>query len=278
MHIKRLIKNNKGDTIVEVLISIAIMSLVLTISYALSNRNSQYIQQSQERGEAQKISEEQLELLRSYLTPTTPWVAAYKCFDDATQQPTADANKCYKGVKDSGVGRYNVRIVPPNAANPNTYTVTASWDSLTSTSPKQTLELAYKLPVTALVPAPAPLCSDGADNDGDGKIDLADPGCSSAADNDEYNPPPPACSDGADNDGDGKIDLADPGCSSAADNDEYNPPPPQCRDGADNDSDNLIDDQDPGCHSDGDRFNPYTYDENFNDESRCSFAYKSLCL
>ena len=34
-------------------------------------------------------------------------------------------------------------------------------------------------------------------------------------------PPPPQCSDGADNDGDGKIDYpADPGCSSAADNDE----------------------------------------------------------
>ena len=39
-------------------------------------------------------------------------------------------------------------------------------------------------------------------------------------------PPQPACSDGIDNDGDGKIDYpADPGCSSATDNDETNPPP-----------------------------------------------------
>jgi hypothetical protein len=41
-------------------------------------------------------------------------------------------------------------------------------------------------------------------------------------------PPPPsvACADGLDNDADGKIDLADPGCVDAADNDETDPPPP----------------------------------------------------
>jgi hypothetical protein len=39
-------------------------------------------------------------------------------------------------------------------------------------------------------PPPLPQCSDLADNDGDGKIDLADPGCSSATDNDETNAPP----------------------------------------------------------------------------------------
>lgn len=35
-------------------------------------------------------------------------------------------------------------------------------------------------------------------------------------------PLPPQCSDDIDNDGDGKIDLADPGCSSAQDNSEFN--------------------------------------------------------
>jgi len=43
-------------------------------------------------------------------------------------------------------------------------------------------------------------------------------------------PPPPAaaCADGLDNDGDGKVDLADPGCSSSTDTDETDPvtPPP----------------------------------------------------
>ena len=40
-------------------------------------------------------------------------------------------------------------------------------------------------------------------------------------------PPPPAaqCADGADNDGDGMVDLNDPGCTDAADNDETNASP-----------------------------------------------------
>ncbi len=83
-------------------------------------------------------------------------------------------------------------------------------------------------------PPPTPQCSDGVDNDGDGKFDHpADPGCSTADDDDEAStaPPPPRppakCADGQDNDGDGKTDHpADPGCSTADDNDETNPPAP----------------------------------------------------
>jgi hypothetical protein len=42
------------------------------------------------------------------------------------------------------------------------------------------------------LPTPAPRCSDGADNDLDGLTDWpADPGCESAADDDESDPPPP---------------------------------------------------------------------------------------
>lgn len=45
---------------------------------------------------------------------------------------------------------------------------------------------------------------------------------------DDPPPPPPLaqCEDGLDNDGDGLVDLADPGCSSASDDDEFNEPPP----------------------------------------------------
>ena len=38
--------------------------------------------------------------------------------------------------------------------------------------------------------------------------------------------PPAACSNQKDDDGDGQVDLADPGCSGADDGDEYNAPPP----------------------------------------------------
>ena len=128
-------------------------------------------------------------------------------------------------------------------------------------------------------PPPPPTsykCSNGQDDDGDGKIDYpADPGCTSSTDNDEFNapapppPPPPTykCSNGQDDDGDGKIDYpADPGCTSSTDNDEFNapapppPPPPtyNCSNGQDDDGDGKIDyPADPGCTSstDNDEFN-----------------------
>lgn len=78
-------------------------------------------------------------------------------------------------------------------------------------------------------PPPVPACMNGTDDDGDGLIDAADPGCHTdgdatnmgsymTGDTSEGDPLPPEntlalCSDGIDNDGDGAIDLADTGCS-----------------------------------------------------------------
>ncbi len=98
-----------------------------------------------------------------------------------------------------------------------------------------------------------PQCNNGLDDDGDGLVDLADPGCVDSSDDNETDPVVlPACSDGIDNDGDGLIDMADPDCSSPDDNDEAHTP--QCADGFDNDGDGLVDLADPGCvsHADDD--------------------------
>jgi hypothetical protein len=96
-------------------------------------------------------------------------------------------------------------------------------------------------------------CSDGMDNDGDGKIDMADLGCADTSDNDETDIVT-QCSDGIDNDGDGLGDLADPDCTDASDDTEsgsigsggtvY-----ACSDGIDNDGDGKTDMADPGCSS-----------------------------
>jgi hypothetical protein len=175
MLIKKIIKNKQGDTIVEVLIGIAVLGFILSMSYALSNRDTQYIQQSQERGEAQKISEQQLELLRHFLTPDTDWNASgYLCFDEGnplasppiSPQPTTAANKCQKGTKDNigGIlqGRYRVRIQYDSPTK--TYTVNTTWSSLTS-APQQALAISYKLPASYLTPVGLlPECSDGIDN------------------------------------------------------------------------------------------------------------------
>jgi len=110
-----------------------------------------------------------------------------------------------------------------------------------------------------------PECNDGLDNDGDGVIDLADPGCSDVNDHTE-DPETTECQDGEDNDGDGLIDSGDPACHAGGifeglylptHNNEASATT-QCQDGIDNDNDGVCDfngcvidnitlSRDPGC-------------------------------
>jgi hypothetical protein len=96
-------------------------------------------------------------------------------------------------------------------------------------------------------------CSDGIDNDGDGLVDAADPGCHvgndinapfDPNDNDERNPAPGSGSAGEDDGGD-----------------------TECSDGRDNDGDGVIDADDPGCHTDGNANNPDSYDADDDSEA-----------
>jgi hypothetical protein len=65
---------------------------------------------------------------------------------------------------------------------------------------------------TTLWTQSVPACDDGHDNDGDGLVDGADPGCASSSDESEHDAAY-ECDDRLDNDADGKFDYpADPGC------------------------------------------------------------------
>ncbi len=55
----------KGDTIVEVLIAIAVVSLVLGGAYSIANRSLASVRQAQEHAEALKIAESQVEKLKT---------------------------------------------------------------------------------------------------------------------------------------------------------------------------------------------------------------------
>lgn len=85
-----------------------------------------------------------------------------------------------------------------------------------------------------------PVCSNGMDDDGDGRVDLADSGCSSASGDSEV-PAIPECRNGIDDDGDGAIDVGgpnpDPGCNLA----QMQKEAPQCSDLTDNDGDGATD-------------------------------------
>jgi len=95
-----------------------------------------------------------------------------------------------------------------------------------------------------------PTCSDGLDDDGDGLTDYpADPGCSSANDDDERDAAL-VCDNGVDEDGDGLFDWpADPGCDDSLDTSEHSSSL-LCDDGLDNEGDGFTDfPADPECTS-----------------------------
>jgi len=68
---KSFVRSSRGDTIVEVLICITIISLVLVISYATANRNYRTMLDAQEHSSAEKLLERQSEMLKSYNTLNT---------------------------------------------------------------------------------------------------------------------------------------------------------------------------------------------------------------
>lgn len=70
-------------------------------------------------------------------------------------------------------------------------------------------------------------CSDGIDNDGDGRTDwMQDQECRSDSMADTEGPSPTACANGRDDDGDGRVDGRDPGCArGASDTSEQDPAP-----------------------------------------------------
>jgi prepilin-type N-terminal cleavage/methylation domain-containing protein len=60
-------KNQKGDTIVEVLMALVIIGLAIGIAYGISTRSLKAARQAQERTEAVKIAEGQIERIKGSL-------------------------------------------------------------------------------------------------------------------------------------------------------------------------------------------------------------------
>lgn len=149
MKIKRL--NSRGDTIVEVLICIAVLALIVAAAYTLTGRNQLTSQQAQERSEALKLASTQLELLRAYAEENSLVALKGKHFclmsassvKELTTAPkvsvTADGATVYPAECQSGTGnRYKIAVWgyeisdDVNALNSDksVLAVTVRWDSV----------------------------------------------------------------------------------------------------------------------------------------------------
>ncbi|MBP9761629.1 type II secretion system protein [Candidatus Saccharibacteria bacterium] len=126
---RRVGRDQRGDTIVEVLIATAIISLVLVMAYATAAKNSRAAQETREYTQAAKIAERQVELLRvaARNKDTIPPDGGNTCYPKVTTEPTAGTGCTFEGIDGSGA-TYQVDIT--RAADTGAHIVTVQWDTL----------------------------------------------------------------------------------------------------------------------------------------------------
>lgn len=148
----------RGDTIVEVLISIAIVGIVLGGAYAVIDSNTRNNQAAGERTSAVKVAESQLELLRSYagsnsalptgnfcMYTTPPPASSVEVRDIPSPlllpSPTNGGYPSECTVDDGvAVDRYVAGI---HANGGNGFTVYVNWDGATGS--RSQVSIAYKV-------------------------------------------------------------------------------------------------------------------------------------
>jgi type II secretory pathway pseudopilin PulG len=140
--------NQRGDTIVEVLVAIGVLSLILGGAFVLTNRSLQGTRASQERLNATKLVETQLEHIKN-LAAT-----------DASQLTGAPANFCVNSsgavrpATDGGCHVTSDGTAAPAGFQPaynltvsrtgDTYKVKNTWDSITGDN-VESVEMSYRV-------------------------------------------------------------------------------------------------------------------------------------
>lgn len=136
----------RGDTIIEVLIAVAVLGAILGGSFAVASRSLNVSQQAQERSEATKVIESQLELLR--FNSATVVAGSYPtgfCFNQAVNPPSIQplnttpptsagsdglSTSTYTAIcqRNTGGGAtYNIGIFKQAGGAGNTFTIQVRW-------------------------------------------------------------------------------------------------------------------------------------------------------
>lgn len=159
----RLLRKQNGDTIVEVLIAMAVVSSVLGGAYAVANHTMANSRQAQEHSEALQIANKQIEYIAYHSangdggTLNTP-TPTYKCLSQADGQVVDQGGMNAQSISKSKTNRlpqanYAPQCVTSTAVpyyvaytyNPTSrvYAVYVTWESVTGSGNDQ-LRVLYK--------------------------------------------------------------------------------------------------------------------------------------
>jgi prepilin-type N-terminal cleavage/methylation domain-containing protein len=141
MSIKRKILGSRGDTIVEVLIAIAILSLVLAGAYQTATASYKNIVDSQQRIQALDVAQTQVEDLRTQAATNSfrPYINTNSCFQISANPinnnvPTAySSNPSPSGTcvsQNIYLSEISFVAASPDAPGVNEYKITVTWPSV----------------------------------------------------------------------------------------------------------------------------------------------------
>jgi prepilin-type N-terminal cleavage/methylation domain-containing protein len=143
--------SQRGDTIIEVLISIAVVSLILGGAFATTRRSQEGVRDSQEHAQALKLLESQLEQVRADATKTGDIFAAGTPFCMYGNTPVstsgATASTCVQngsGQPSSAEPAYSLSITRNTSSGGFLFTIQAQWDSVTGDGKAQE-QMVYRL-------------------------------------------------------------------------------------------------------------------------------------
>ncbi len=144
--------NTRGDTIVEVMISMSILAIVLGATFATSSRSLRTGVASTQRNQALSIAQNQVEVIKNAYETNPVLLAALQnpasgvfCLDATTLSDTtlpipSTVTTCTKYQGEDYAVRVNydpARFV---------FNVDVNWSSATGTAPNSNVQLLYKLP------------------------------------------------------------------------------------------------------------------------------------
>lgn len=139
--------SERGDTIVEVLISIAVISMVLGGAFVTSNKSLQNTRDAGERSNALKLAESQVEQIK-YLSANQPDVlfgvsvpASYCMVSNVAHISTSTQCRVNSGGSPTtSEPAYNLTVT----RSANTFTVRTSWQGTSGNPSANIVELRYR--------------------------------------------------------------------------------------------------------------------------------------